>query len=84
MEISAVVLPNPVGIPEIIFLAVLIGCAFWKKGWLRLMLSICIIVWGVFTAGYDMLIGVSVIVIGCVLFFLAIMKVWRGRELVNG
>lgn len=82
-EISAVVLPNPVGMPEIIFVLGLVGLAFWKRSWLRILLSICIIIWGVFAVPYDVKIGAPLISIGCVLFFLAIFKIWRGRELVD-
>ena len=83
-EISAVALPYPVGIAEIIFVSVLVILACWKKEWLRLLLAICIIIWGVFASEYLLLIGIPLIVIGCVLFFLALFKVWRGRELVEG
>jgi len=83
MDISAVVLPNPVGIAEIIFALGLIGCAFWKRGWLRLLLSICIILWGVWAVEFQIIIGAPMIAIGVVLFILALFEVWRGKDLAR-
>jgi hypothetical protein len=80
-DVTAVALPNPVGWPEILFVLGLTGFAFWKRSWLRLLLSICIIIWGVFAVPYDLKIGAPLIAIGTVLFFLALMKVWRGKDI---
>lgn len=80
-DVTAVALPNPVGLPEILFVLGLVGFALWKRAWLRILLSICIILWGVFASGYDMLYGAPLIAVGSVLFFLALMKVWRGKDI---
>ena len=80
-EISVVALPNPIGIPEIIFLVALCGFALWKTSWLRVVLSICIIIWGVFFAPYDLKIAGPAIAVGTVLFINGIMDlVGRMRE----
>lgn len=75
---------NPLGLPQMILIVALLGFALWKRSWIRLLLSICIIIWGVFAVPYDDKVGIPLVAIGCVLFFLALMKVWRGREFVNG
>ena len=80
-EITVIALPNPIELPEILFILALMGFAFWKRSWLRLMLAIPIIIWGVFAAPYDMKIGVPVMAIGTILFFMALMKVWRGKDI---
>jgi len=72
-DISVVALPNPVGIPEIIFVIALCGFALWKKDWLRVLLSICIIIWGAFTMSYDIKIAAPLIAIGTVLFIMGIL-----------
>lgn len=80
-DVTAVALPNPVGLPEIFFVVALVGFALWKKAWLRILLSIAIIIWGVFAVPYDIKIGAPLVAIGSVLFFLALMKVWRNKDI---
>lgn len=70
-EISVVVLPNPIGLPEIIFALGLCGFALWKTGWIRVLLSICIIIWGTFAMSYDIKIAAPLVGIGAVLFIMA-------------
>jgi len=80
-DISVVALPNPVGIPEIIFIIALCGFALWKKDWLRILLSICIIIWGAFSMSYDIKIAAPLIVMGTVLFLQAIIpQIRTARE----
>jgi len=79
---------NPLGIPQttmfIVGLCVsfgMVGFAFWKKGWLRIILSICIIIWGVFFMSYDIKIAAPLIAVGSVLFIQAILKqIQQARE----
>jgi len=72
---------NPLGIPQTTMFIVglfisfgMVGFAFWKKGWLRIILSICIIIWGVFYMSYDIKIAAPLIAVGAVLFIQAILK----------
>jgi hypothetical protein len=72
---------NPLGIPQqtmfIIGLCVsfgMVGFAFWKKGWLRIILSIGVIIWGVYFMSYDVKIAAPLIAVGAVLFIMAILK----------
>ena len=46
----------------------LLGFALWKRGWLRILLSICIIIWGIYAVSYDIRIAVPFIAIGPILF----------------
>ena len=62
------------GIGNIILVMALLGFALWKKGWLRIILSICIIIWGVFYISYDIKIAAPLIAVGAVLFIQAILK----------
>ena len=75
---------NPLGIPQMLFIVAILFFALWKRSYIRLLLSICIIIWGVFAVPYDIKIGAPLVTIGTVLFFLALFKVWRGREFVDG
>lgn len=74
---------NPIGIPPLIFMVGLCGFAFWKKGWLRIVLSICIIIWGAFAMQYDVKIAAPLLAVGAVLFFMAIMRVIESRKEVE-
>lgn len=79
--ITAVVLPNPIGLPEVILVVALLGFALWKKGWPRIILSICIIIWGTFAMSYDIKIAAPLIAIGSVLFIQATLKqIQQARE----
>jgi len=79
--ITAVVLPNPIGLPEIILVVALLGFALWKKGWPRIILSICIIIWGTFAMPYDIKIATPLIAVGAVLFVEAVLRqIQHARE----
>jgi hypothetical protein len=58
----------------------LCGFALWKKGWLRVVLTLCIITWGVFAVSYDIKIAAPLIILGAVLFVMAILNLIRGGE----
>jgi hypothetical protein len=62
---------NPIGLPQIIFALALCGFALWKTGWVRVLLALCIIIWGVFTMPYDIKIAAPLLAIGTVLFVMA-------------
>ena len=48
--------------------------AWFKKGWLRILLSVVIIIWGVFAMQYDVKVAAPLLAIGTVLFFMGIMN----------
>jgi len=74
-EVSVVAVPNPIGIPEVIIVAVLLGLASWKKSWIRVITSIGIIIWGAYFTSYDIKWAAPVIAIGTVLFIIGILNI---------
>ena len=71
----------PLGIPDIVFMLALVGFAIWKKGWISVILTICIIIWGAFAMRYDIKVATPLITIGTVLFVMGIMNlIGRMRE----
>jgi len=69
------------GISGIIMVMALLGFALWKKGWIRILLSICIIIWGVFYMSYDIKIAAPLITMGAVLSIQAILvQIQHARE----
>ena len=73
--ITAVVLPNPIGIPEILFVIALCGFALWKKTWIRVILSLGVIIWGAFTMSTDVKFAGPLVAIGTVLFIMGITNI---------
>jgi hypothetical protein len=65
---------DPLGLPAIIFIAGIAGFALWKKGWLRILLSICLIIFGVATIAYDIKVAAPLIGLGVILFVMATMR----------
>lgn len=61
-------------IGSLILAIALLFFALWKKGWIRIVLSVCIIIWGVFYISYDIKIAAPLIVAGLVLFIEAILR----------
>ena len=61
---------SPLGIPQMIVILALLGFALWKQGWLRVVLSVGIIIWGVFAIPYDITVAAPLITVGTVLFFI--------------
>lgn len=61
-------------LPQVFFILGLLGFALWKKGWIRTLFSVCIIIWGVFSMSYDIKIAAPLIAIGSILFIQAIVK----------
>lgn len=66
---------TPIGLPQIIFALALCGFALWKKDWIRVLLAICIIIWGAFALPYDIKIAVSLVSLGAILLFSGIFNV---------
>lgn len=81
--ISAVVVPNPFGIPEVILVVSFLGIAAWKRTWIRVILSLGVIILGAFSISYDIRIGATLVSIGSILFIMGILnliKQYRGGE----
>lgn len=65
---------SPLGIPQMIVILALLAFALWKQGWIRVILSLCLIIWGAFAMGYDIKIAAPLTGIGAVLFFMATLQ----------
>jgi hypothetical protein len=65
---------SPLGIPQMIVILALMWGALWKQGWLRVITSLCLIIWGAFALSYDIKIAAPLIGIGTVLFLMATMN----------
>lgn len=59
---------SPLGIPQMIVILALMGFALWKQGWLRVILSLCLVIWGAFAMSYDIKIAAPLTGIGVILF----------------
>jgi hypothetical protein len=64
----------PIGILSIIFVVSLCGFALWQKDWIRTLLSVCIIIWGVFAMQYDIKIAAPLLALGTILFIKSVMR----------
>lgn len=62
---------SPLGVPEMIVILALLGFALWKQGWFRVILSVCLIIWGAFAMSYDIKIAAPLVGIGTMLFIMA-------------
>jgi len=74
---------NPVGLPQVIFILGLLGFALWKTLWIRVLISLCLIVWGAFAMPYDIKIAAPLVTVGVLLFIIGILnllKQYRGDE----
>jgi len=80
-DVSVVVVPNPVGIPEVILVVALLTFAIIKKGWIRMMLAVCIVIWGAFFVSYDIKMAAPCLAVGAVLFIQALLtQIQAARE----
>lgn len=70
---------SPIGIPNIFFVVALCFFALWKTTWIRVLLAVCIIVWGVFAIPYDVKIGVPLVAMGAVLTTVGIANIVQAR-----
>lgn len=62
------------GLLEMLFLIAVIGFALWKRGWLRILLAVCVITWGAFALQYDVKVAAPLLAIGTILFFMGVMN----------
>ena len=65
---------GPTGIVNMMFAVALMGFAFWKRGWLRVLMAASLIIWGVFMASYDMKIAAPFISVGTLLFMMTVLQ----------
>lgn len=75
---------NPIGLPTLLFVIGLCGFAFWKKDWIRVLLAICIIIWGTFAMPYDIKIAAPLLAVGTLLFIMGIVHVIQTRQAQEG
>ena len=74
---------NPVGLPQVIFVLGLMGFALWKTHWIRVLLSICLIMWGAFAMPYDIKIAAPLVTMGALLSIIGILNLieqYRGGD----
>jgi hypothetical protein len=72
---------GPLGIPQMIVIVALLGLALWQQGWLRAILSLCLVIWGTFAISYDIKIAAPLLAIGTTLFFMGILnEIRKSRE----
>jgi len=65
---------GPTGIVNMMFAVSLMGFAFWKRGWLRVLMAVSLITWGAFMTAYDMKIAAPFIGVGTLLFIMSIFR----------
>ena len=71
------------GLSEIVFSLGLCAFALWKTGWVRVLLSLCVIIWGAFAMPYDIKIAASLVSVGVIVFIIGILnliKHFRGGD----
>jgi len=66
-----------IGLPQILLVLAIMGFALWKKEWIRVLLSICLIIWGAFAMQYDIKIAAPLVSVGTVLFIMGILTLFR-------
>lgn len=81
-EISVVAQPNPIDIPEVIIVSVLLICALWKSGWIRIILCLGVIIWGIFFMPYDAKVAAPLLGVGVILFIREAMTLYRNMRRV--
>jgi len=74
IDLITALVAGPTGIVNMMFAVALMGFAFWKKGWLRVMLAVSLITWGAFMSAYDMKIAAPFIAVGSLLFIMSIFR----------
>lgn len=71
---------GPLGIPQMIAILALMALALWQQGWMRVILSLSLIIWGAFAAGVDMKIGAPLVAISVILFLMGIFRLVGNRR----
>ena len=73
-SLMSILIEGPMGITHVLCAAVLLIVACWKKSWIRVTLSVCLIIWGAFAMPYDIKMAAPLIGIGTVLFVMGTMN----------
>lgn len=69
---------------DVALMLTLIGCALWKTGWIRMGLSICLIIWGAFAIRYDIKVAAPLFVVGAALFMqMIVTQIQQARKQVQ-
>jgi len=69
------------GILNTLFVLALLFFALWKTGWIRIVLSICIIIWGAFAMDSDIKVAAPLLGVGTMLFIMEVMnQIKQSRE----
>ena len=72
------------GIGDMILVIALLFFALWKKDWIRIILSTCIVIWGAFYISYDIKVAAPLIAVGATLFIQAILvQIQNSREMMQ-
>ena len=73
-SVTSLLIEGPMGISHVMFAVALMGFAFWKRTWIRVTLSLCLVIWGVFAMPYDIKMAAPLVGIGIVLFVMGTMN----------
>ena len=65
------------GILNTLFVLALLFFALWKTGWIRIVLSICIIIWGAFAMDSDIKVAAPLLGVGTMLFIMEVTNMVR-------
>jgi len=71
---------GPMGIVATMFAIALLGFAIWKKGWIRIVLALGVVIWGAFAMQYDIKIAAPLLSVGTVLFFMGILRLIKSQR----
>lgn len=69
-----------ISIMSIVFVIALCAFALWQKGWISILLALCIFIWGTFALAYDVKIAAPLLAIGFILFIVRIIRIRKGDE----
>jgi len=67
----------PIALPAMIFVVGMCGLALWKRGWIRLLLSLATLTWGVTAMQYDAKVGITFISMAFILFVTALLRLYQ-------
>lgn len=71
---------DPIGLPAIVFAVGLCGFALWKRGWIRVILALSVVIWGAFAMPYDIKVAAPLLAMGAILFFMGILRMIEQRR----
>lgn len=68
------------GIVEMMIVIAFLVIAIWKKSWIRIMMSLCVVIWGAFAVQYDVKVAGPLLAVGAILFFMGIFRMIEQRR----